>query len=151
MGCGTCTIGTGLKQQDIDIDYVGVDSCKYFVENSTSVGHNVIESDIRDVRCVKNNSYDIVFGRHVMEHQDNFIDLLSEMIRIGKYEIIHIFFIKPIEGPSVISYDPKTNLFHNQYSIKDLEEVLIKHPRVKKYFWIDINKDECALHVHLTG
>lgn len=147
MGCGTGTIYLGLQARDMKVDYTGVDSCDFFLNDLSSKGINVLNSDIRKIIQVEDNSYDIAFGRHVLEHQDNFKDLLSEMIRIGKKEALHIFFIKPLNEAEKISYDSHKDLYHNVYSNVDINNFLSSHPKVKSHKWVDINDKECALHI----
>lgn len=147
MGCGNATISAGLKKNNIDMKYVGVDSCKYFVKNGIKNNLEIIESDIRKVD-LNDSSFDLVFGRHVVEHQPNFKDLFNEMIRIGKKECIHIFFIKPVRITN-INYDSSLDLYHNQYSIIDIKKFLDNHPKINNYRLLDINSKENMLIMEL--
>lgn len=146
MGCGTGTIHDGLHDRNMKLRYTGVDSCSFFLDDLTSRGVHVINSDIRNIEQLDANTYDITFGRHVLEHQDDFKELLHEMIRIGKKEALHIFFIKPTTIRT-ISFDPEKNLYHNTYSHREIDEFLQSNPKVNTHIWVDLNKDECALHI----
>ena len=74
---------------------------------------------------------------------------MSELLRVSKKEMTHIFFIKPsaIEN---ISYSQHENLYHNCYSKDSIEQFLIEHPKVASWNWVDINDTECALHVYMA-
>ena len=148
MGCGNGTVYDGIKAYNIDIDYTGVDSCDYFLD-MVSKKTNVIKSDITNVN-INDSSFDIVFGRHVVEHQPSFEILFNEMIRIAKYEVIHIFFIKPIEqNESIINYDSNSNLYHNKYSEEKIFLFLNNNSKVFNYNIININNNENALIIKL--
>ena len=148
LGCGDATFNTTLKQNDINIRYVGVDSCAFFIKMNVLKGIPMINSDIRNIKDLSDSSIDIVFSRHTLEHQNNFRDELTEMIRIAKYEACHIFFIKPQEKET-ISYTIDDNLFHNIYSQTDIDTFLKNNPKVLEWKWVDINDKENALHIYV--
>ena len=141
VGCGLCDTYYGYKNDNYDIEYTGLDSCKYFIEQAINNNINIVESDMNKIDIL-DSSYDVVYGRHILEHMPNFRDALGEMIRISKYEVIIIFFIKPVDD-EVINYDPSLDLYHNIYSKKDIENYLFNF----KYEWIDINEKEIMLSI----
>ena len=148
MGCGDATMFYGIKNKYPDIEYVGVDSCSFFITMNKRRNIPVIESDIRNVTNLADSSMDICFSRHTFEHQSFFKDILKEMIRIGKKEACHIFFIKPSNEEN-INYDSKTDLYHNTYSKNDIEEYLLTNPKVASWNWTDLTQSENALHIYL--
>ena len=95
LGCADGTFYLSLKDVYSEIKYVGVDSCTFFVEMNTRNGIPTIQSDIRNIPDIKDSSVDMCYSRHTFEHQPDFETILGEMIRIGKKEACHIFFIKP--------------------------------------------------------
>ena len=117
-GCGNATFYDTLVHNQLDIKYIGVDSCKYFINLNIDRGLNMIESDIRNI-TVPDSSIDIVFSRHTFEHQPTFRDILGELIRVAIKEITHIFFIKPSDTED-IKYSHEDNLYHNCYSKTDI-------------------------------
>jgi ubiquinone/menaquinone biosynthesis C-methylase UbiE len=149
IGCGDATIFQGLQNNNININYTGVDSCKYFVDMAKKNNINIIQSDIRKINA-SDSSYDIVFGRHVIEHQPELESLLNEMIRLSIKECVHIFFIKPIEGDNnYINYSSKEDLYHNTYCINNIKRLLDNNPKVDKYKFEDINHKENMLIINL--
>ena len=148
VGCGNATVYDGLNKRNIDIEYVGVDSCDYFINLGTQRNINMIKSDIRKIDK-EDSSYDLVFGRHVVEHQSDFETLFNEMIRLGKKECIHIFFIKPSPYTTRINYDPRQDLYHNTYGESEITSFLDNHPKVKNYYFININVQENMLVMDL--
>ena len=152
VGCADGTLCEGLNKYNIDIKYTGVDSCKYFINKCKEKNINVIESDIRYINSLSDSSFDLVYGRHVAEHQDCFENLFNEMIRISTKEVIHTFFIIPdlTNDKNSINYTFKTDLYHNKYSYNEISLFLKNHNKVKffKHYLIP-NTNESILHIML--
>lgn len=147
-GCGNATFYDTLQKENVDgLEYTGADSCVYFVEDNRKRGIQMIQTDIRKIP-VEDRVYDVVFSRHTFEHQPTVEIILQELIRIAKKEMCHIFFLKPAEK-QIINWDATTNLYHNTYSRPDIEQLLLRHPRVKTWKWVNLNEQECVLHVYL--
>ena len=141
VGCGLCDTYYAYKNDKYEIKYTGLDSCKYFVDKAREQNIDIFESDMNKIDLL-NNSYDIVYGRHILEHLPTFKDALSEFIRISKFETIIVFFIKPMLEEK-INYDSALDLYHNIYSKKDIEDFLVNY----NFEWIDINEKEILLHI----
>jgi SAM-dependent methyltransferase len=154
LGCGDASIYQGIQKRNISIDYTGVDTCKFFINLCKRQNINVIDSDIRNVSTAVNASYDFVLGRHVLEHQDNFHELVEEMIRLAKKEVVCIFFIKPdlTSEETVINYEKETNLYHNTYSYSLITQFLTEYPRVSSFHLASIPTTdvEFALHININ-
>lgn len=147
LGCAYGTMYQGFKNDKYEIEYTGVDSCKFFVDLGKKHGINIIESDVRKVP-LKDSHSDVVLSRHVIEHQPDFHEYLEETIRLGGKEVIHIFF--KIPGDKKIEhYDPNHNLYHNTYKKSDIEDYLNKHQKVVSYSWLPID-EETVLHIYLV-
>ena len=146
LGCATCTMYDGFKKEGFDIEYTGVDSCEHFIELSRAKGVNCVCSDVRKTPFL-DSSFDMVYSRHIIEHQPEFKNYMDETIRLSKKEVLHIFFKNPGETET-ISYSSDDNLFHNTYKKEDIEDYLRNHKKIKEFFWVMLNKDEeCALHI----
>jgi ubiquinone/menaquinone biosynthesis C-methylase UbiE len=154
VGCANATMYYGFLNDDkYDIDYTGIDSCKYLVKKNINNDINVILGNVNKT-IFKDSLFDVVFSRHIVEHQPSCEPLLLETIRIAKKEVIHVFFKKPISSSSssyshIINYDPSSNLYHNTYSQFLIEYLLSHHSKVKTFTWNDISIDECVLHIML--
>jgi ubiquinone/menaquinone biosynthesis C-methylase UbiE len=147
LGCGDATFFYSLKNVNANIQYLGVDSCTFFVKLNTSRQIPMLESDIRRINSLADSSIDWAYSRHTLEHQPNFKLLLEEMIRVGKLEACHIFFIKPHSNKTITNHDG--TLYHNTYSIQEIESFLSSNPKVSSWKWVELNKDENALHIFL--
>ena len=148
IGCGDATLYDGLKNSSINIDYTGADSCDYFVKLGRKRNLNILKTDIRKINK-SDSSYDIVFARHIVEHQPDFETLFTEMIRLAKKECVHIFFLKPNMGDTIINYDKNTDLYHNTFGYLDIVNFLRDNPKVKKFKFCDITKKESMLVMNL--
>ena len=148
LGCGTATFYTTLQDADPTIRYLGVDSCRFFILNALKQNIPILESDIRDISDLSDSSFDLCFTRHTLEHQPTFREVLREAIRVGRLEACIIFFIKP-GASEVIHYDNSSNLYHNQYSITDIEAELMQNPKVVQWTWKELDEYENVLHIQL--
>lgn len=141
VGCGLCDTYYGYINDNYQIDYTGLDSCQYFIEKAKKDKINVIESDMNKID-LSDSSYDVVYGRHILEHLPTFKDALGEMIRISRFETIIIFFIKPVNKEE-IKYASDLDLYHNIYSKNEIEEFLSNFD----FEWLDLNKNEIVLKI----
>jgi SAM-dependent methyltransferase len=147
-GCGPATEYFGYKADGYDIYYMGLDSSKFIIEFVKGRGVPILEGHIEEMPHVPSNAYDVAFSRHVLEHLPTFRLALGELIRVGREEAIHVFFIKPGDERE-IKYDEAENLYHNRYKKEDIEDFLRSHKKVTEWRWEDINDNECALFVTL--
>lgn len=152
-GCGTGTFYDTLRLHSVPVDYTGADACQYFIKMNRERGIRIVDADLRRIP-VPDQTFDIAFSRHTFEHQPRVNDILLEMIRVGRQEMCHIFFIKPLVGAEqkeIINWDSNTNLYHNTYTRAHIESLLSSHKRVSSWKWVEVNDQECALHVYLTS
>lgn len=77
IGCGT-----GRYLENFSKDSVGIEVSHENIKIIKEKGLNVIFSDINNQINLKNNSFDIIFLSHVLEHVDSPINLLRECNRI---------------------------------------------------------------------
>lgn len=151
LGCGHASFALTLQKNNVNIEYTGVDTCEYFINYAQQRGIKIINNDIRNLESFDDNSVDVVFSRHTLEHQPSFDLQLNEMIRVAMYEAAHVFFIKPTDSAQKLNYDNDSKLFHNTYNKESIELFLRNHPKVDKYTWHDNNKSECTLHIYLNN
>lgn len=148
VGCGNASEYFGYKEECPELEYLGIDSCKVLYDKNIENGVPMLLSSGENTNLIDSHS-DVVFARHVFEHQPSFLPVLSEMIRIGSKEVIHVFFIAPGDNDEHIGYDNSENLYHNRYSKSDIEEYLLLNKKVESFLWDIINNSETALVVKL--
>jgi ubiquinone/menaquinone biosynthesis C-methylase UbiE len=147
FGCGPGLEYHGLKDENYEFEYMGIDSCTHIKDRNESSGIPFVNAPVEKTG-LKVSSYELSYSRHVFEHLPTYKDILKEMIRVGSKYAIHIFFIKPGEDEK-ISFWEQENLYHNTYSKKDIEDYLSTITKVKSFEWVDINDKEIALIVKL--
>lgn len=147
VGCGPATEYFGFKQDNINIEYTGVDSSEFLFNYNKNRDIPMIHAEAHRIP-VDNDSFEISFSRHVLEHQPSFKPVLDELIRISSKLAVHIWFHKP-EDVEIIDYDDAQKLYHNFYKKIDIEEYLKLNEKIKNFEWVDINEKENILLIHM--
>lgn len=143
FGCGPAVEYYNLKKDDYEIEYLGIDSCIHIRDIHNKDNMPFLFSNVDSDIDIKNDSYELSYSRHVLEHLPEYKTMLSNMIRISKKYIVNIFFIKPSDKEA-INFDKHDNLYHNRYCKKDIEQFL-QNLNINDFKWIEINNNECAL------
>jgi len=143
VGCGPATEYFGFKKDDIVIEYMGVDSSQFLVDYNLRRGIPMLMSEAHDI-ALTDNSYEVVFSRHLLEHQPSFEPVLDEIIRISSKLAVHIWFHKPADEEK-IDFDDGQKLYHNFYRREDIEKHLMQNDKVKNFEWLDVNAEENIL------
>ena len=141
IGCGMCDEYHAYHKEKPGIWWVGVDSSEFL---SSRVGAGIVVNEEGHNTKFKDSEFDVAYSRHVLEHQKNYKPILTEMIRIGSKEVIHIFFIAP-RDKEIINYNSDNNLYHNTYDRNEIEQFLKEHPKVGGWYWKKIGATEEAL------
>jgi len=92
-----------------------------------------------------NDTFDIVYGRHILEHLHGYEKGLNEMLRIAKREVMIIFFKKPKDRHDhLIRYKKLQGqkVFDNIYSRQLFLKYLSDNSLVKNFENIDLGKEE---------
>lgn len=148
-GCAISTESAGYKHDNYEIDYTGLDSCKYLVELNRANGIKMIEAELEAKLPIKDNAFEVVYCREVMEHLSYYETTINEFIRIGQKEIIISWFMKPHETGDEIHYWDGEDLYHNVYNREKLEHYIKLNSKVDKLFWHTISDKENILHILL--
>jgi ubiquinone/menaquinone biosynthesis C-methylase UbiE len=141
LGCGPASEFFGYKKDCPDMKYLGVDSSSFLFNRNLAAGVPMLLANIEDTN-LPDDSYEVAFSRHVLEHQPGYEKGLGELIRIASKEAIHVFFIAPKDGPETISHDKKENLYHNRYNRKDIESFLNSNKKVVGFDWIECSPEQ---------
>lgn len=148
LGCGNATEFFAYKEEYPELNYLGIDSCNVLYEKNTENGVPMLLSSAESTNLIDNHS-EVVFSRHVFEHQPSFKPVLSEMIRLASKEAIHVFFISPGDNVEHIGYDSTENLYHNRYNKTDIETYLYSNEKVESFSWVTLNTVETALIIKI--
>lgn len=147
VGCGPATEFFGFANEGIEIQYTGVDSSEFLVNYNQDRNIPMVLAEAHNIP-VPDDSFEVAFSRHVLEHQPTFAPVIDELIRISSKLAVHIWFHKP-EDKEIIDYDSGQNLYHNYYRKVDIEQHLLSNKKVKSIEWIDVDDTENILLVWL--
>lgn len=150
IGCGTATEYFAYQKEYPELKYLGVDSSVYLNNYNIKKGVPMLKCEAHDIP-LDDNSVDVTFSRHVLEHQPHFSPILDEMIRIGRQAAIHVFFIRPWNRETLVSFDPKQGLYHNRYNREEINLYLNSIVKVHTYKWEDISEEESILIIDLKS
>lgn len=138
-GCGLASDYYGFLDDQYDIEYTGLDSCDFFVDDNRNRGITMVKSELEADLDIPDSSYECVYSREVLEHLSYYEKSLSEFIRIGSKEVLIVFFIYPCAGDDQINYWEAEDLYHNVYGKEKLEGFILSNPKVKNIMWSDVN------------
>lgn len=148
-GCGVATEYFGYQNDSYKIDYTGLDSCKHLIKLNEERGIKMIEAELEQDLPLKDNSYECVYCRGVIEHLSYYEKTINEFIRSAKKEVLIGWFIKPDGAEDKIDYWKEEDLYHNKYNKEKLEKFILSNPKVKKISWDEIDEKENVLHIIL--
>lgn len=148
-GCGLASEYYGYKNDKYNIQYTGLDSCKYFISNNSTNNINMIEAELEQPLPIVDSKYDVVYSREVLEHLSCYENTISEFIRIAKKEVLIVFFIKPTDLDEQINYWDEEDLYHNVYNKQKMENFIKTNIKVDRLVWDDLSEKECVLHIIL--
>jgi len=123
-------------KDNVKKNYESIDITDNIVETGLNKNINIVLSSIENIQK-ESNEYDLVYCRHVLEHQDFFKDSINEMIRVSKKYIIIIFWL--LSGDeTIIKYDKEQCIYHNIYSKTEIENFLFEK-NMKFNWWFGKN------------
>ena len=149
--CGLCIDYWGIQQDKISIDYTGVDVTEKLVTANCARGINVVNGSIEKIPF-PDNTFEITYGRHILEHLEGYKKALSELIRCAKKETLITFFLNPTnEHMDKYSSDivDGYQLYHNTYSKQGVEHFVLGNPKVDRIEWELVGEREEYLHIYL--
>lgn len=148
-GCGIAVEYFGFKTDNYPIEYTGLDSCTYLIELNKSHGIQMIDAELDNPLPIKDNAYDCVYAREIMEHLQYHRRTLDELIRVAKKEVVVTWFIRPDHEPEDIRYRADEDLYHNKYNIDLLEKFILSNDKVESISWHEPNEKHLVLHIKL--
>lgn len=111
-----CGIGSGylpdlIKKHNIDIQYTGIDCTEAFVEHvSKKHTYPIVLGDMEEMPF-EDNSFDVVYTRHTLEHLSYYEKAINEMARVAKQRVVIILF-RPLTRQDIIR---KESIYENRY------------------------------------
>lgn len=146
FGCGMCDDYFAYAVEQPELHWTGVEGSFFLANKAMDRGIPVSLNNVESTPF-EDDTFDVSYSRHVVEHQRDFKPMFEEMIRVAKKAMIHIFFIPPGDE-EIINYDEKQNLYHNTFKKTDIEGYLYEFDKVNIVTWVPLTKTEIALVVH---
>jgi len=136
VACGPCIDYDGLVNNGIQVRYRGHDITPFQVNIAKHRGIDCKVSNIESIREL-DDSYELVYARHIIEHLEYYKKAVSEMCRVASKYVLIVHFI-PMGSKDVIK---KTELdsgkFHeNSYGEQDFIKYCEQFGQVQR---IDLN------------
>lgn len=138
VGCGLCMEYYGYLNVGYTIAYCGVDLIKEFVDCAVSNGIKCCQGSV-DKLPQDDESYELVYARHVLEYIDYYEKALKEMLRVAQKAVVVIFSEKPYIGDDIINRVllSGTYIYHNKYNQDKIETFVKSIESVKSVRFID--------------
>jgi SAM-dependent methyltransferase len=131
VGCGLCVDAAAF--QLTGIAYEGIDGCEGFVEKARTRGLDVHVCDIVHPPGRLNRTWPVLYARHVLEHLDDFVIGLDNMIRRTHGAVFVIFYRPPLNTPDErSSYD---GIPTNRYDLRRIVAFLDARKDVARWDW----------------
>lgn len=150
--CGAGADFYGLIQDSIEIAYQGVEITPKLVDFCHNHGVPVVQGSIERIPFA-NETFDIAYARHILEHLSYYHTALKELIRAAKKEVLVVFFIPPRPKlPDKINLYVVRGLplYNNWYNKEMIDDFVSKQERVAFFSWQKISAAECFLHIYLN-
>lgn len=96
VACGTCIELAGLKENSIEVKYKGVDITPFLVEENKGKGVDCVLGNIEDIP-EEDNSWEVVYGRHIIEHLEYYEKAIGEMCRVASKYVVIVHFLPLVE------------------------------------------------------
>jgi ubiquinone/menaquinone biosynthesis C-methylase UbiE len=122
VGCGLGLDYEMYCQNDVDVNYVGIDICRGFIKYNKTLHPegNFIFGKSYELPFA-DKAFDIATTRHVLEHLKEAEPTIREMCRVAK-QVAIIWFIPPQEQEERMF--TKKGFYKNTYSRPDLEKFI---------------------------
>jgi len=126
VGCGSGCEYENIKAYNRNIDYKGVDYSQTFIQACQELFPEAIW-ELQDANNLqeKDNSFDTVLLRHILEHCEYYEQPIKEAWRVAKKRIIIVFWVAPSKNSDIDKLDKVgEDCWHNIYSYSKLLQFL---------------------------
>ena len=130
---GLCDEYYGIKNNGINIKYSAIDITPKLVKYNFNKGIDIKESSIENI-LYPDNSFELCYGRHILEHLDYYENALSEMIRVAYKAVIVTFFRAP-GAEETMDYLEKEQLYQNIYNQSKMDKFILENKKVASLEW----------------
>lgn len=149
MGCGLGTELEGYRREKIDVDYLGVDGSKLLLTKAKErfPGDKFMKADLADT-FLNDKQFDVALVRHIFEHQEDYIPILDEAMRIAKMVIVVFFRLtKAREDTKQIIVSDGVEVYDNSLSERKFDQTLLGYCCAFKAYKVGPNETVYVIEV----
>lgn len=140
---GLCIDYQGIIENKIKIDYSAIEITPKLVQYNRAKGISIKQASIENIPY-ENESFELCYGRYILEHLDTYKRALKEMFRVAEKAVVITFFKRPM-AKEIIEYMPKEKLYHNVYSKPEMENFIMQLDKDCLIDWISPKSKEIIL------
>lgn len=130
VACGVGIDKEGFDYDRFDIKYRGVDISDFLVNRNKDMGYDCVQGNIESIP-EQDKSWELVFGRHIIEHLEYYEEAISEMCRVATRYVVIIHFIPMVQEDKTVIYNMDgSQVFHNEYGEDKFVEYCKKFGKV---------------------
>jgi len=133
VGCASGLTYDYIKKTGVE--YTGIDFEKKFLAHAREMHPEINVKHINAFNLpFADKSFKTVFCKSVLEHQhpDEYLEILSQMIRVAEKQVLIIWFNPPRDGKPVIQLYDGDKLYSNRYDRREVVGFIRKHKRFEK-------------------
>ena len=113
VACGVCIDKQGFDNDKLNIKYRGIDTSEFLVNRGKDNGYDCVVGNIEDIP-EQDKSWELVFGRHIIEHLEYYEKAIEEMCRVASKCVVVIHFLPMAEMDKIVISDTD-NVYNNEY------------------------------------
>jgi ubiquinone/menaquinone biosynthesis C-methylase UbiE len=115
VACGVGIDKEGFDYDKLDIKYKGIDISEFLVNRNKDRGYDCVVGNIESIP-EQDKSWELVFGRHIIEHLEYYEKAISEMCRVATKYVVIIHFIPMEKTDSIVPVSMDgVIVYHNKY------------------------------------
>jgi ubiquinone/menaquinone biosynthesis C-methylase UbiE len=115
VACGVAIDKDGFNYDGLDVKYRGIDISEFLVNKNKDRGYDCILGNIENIP-EPDKSWELVFGRHIIEHVEYYEKAIAEMCRVATKYVVIIHFIQMRDmDKTIIFHMDGSKVYHNEY------------------------------------
>jgi mannosyltransferase OCH1-like enzyme len=149
LDCGASLCIEEAELTACGASYTALDPTPYFVERARRRGLDILDATVHAIP-LPDDSRDLVYCRHLLEHVDQHGQAIDEMLRVASRATVLVFFLPPRASAADPCIDLAEQLRVNQYDLRTIDDRVRRCPKVRRLAW-EVVGSEAILFIELAG